>query len=94
MIFMFDSYDYRNFTMKDVMIPLDIIWLMYDDDFNFVIANIQQVTPWTVKNQEIYKAKFASKFILEINGGLSEQRGYKFMDIVEIPNIIRPGHIV
>lgn len=93
-LFMFDSYDYRDFTMEDVLIPLDIIWLMYDNDLNFVIANIQYATPWTDNNKEIYEAKFASKFILEINGWLSEQRWYKFMDIVEIPNIMRPWHIM
>ena len=65
---MFDSYDYRDFTMEDVLIPLDIIWLMYDNDFNFVIANIQYATPWTDNKKEIYEAKFASKFILGING--------------------------
>lgn len=94
MLFMFDSYDYRDFTMEDVLIPMDIIWLMYDHDFNFVIADIQYATPCTETNQEIYKAKFPSKFVLEINGWLSEQRWYKFMDIVEIPHIMRPWHIV
>lgn len=64
MLFVFDSPGVRNFWMKDMLFPLDIVWL--DSDY-IVLGAVENATP------ESYPAEFQSppdmRYTLEVASG-------------------------
>ncbi|MEK7065965.1 MAG: DUF192 domain-containing protein [Patescibacteria group bacterium] len=67
MFFVFDSPDYQSIWMKDMLFPIDIIWI----DENSKIIHIEKnISPDTYP--KIFTAPFKARFVLELNAGISE----------------------
>jgi len=81
MLFAFDFQSIYPFSMKNTLIPLDIIWL----DKNMRIVDIRKVNKPCISFfcQPIIPRKLA-KYVLEINCGLCDKLGIKIGDVSEI----------
>jgi len=81
MLFLFNQPDKYGFWMKDMLFPIDIIWIK---DFKIVdIAS--NVLPEGAKNileLKVYYPKDKADKVLEINAGLAEKYGFKIGDEV------------
>ncbi|WP_185857950.1 DUF192 domain-containing protein [Blattabacterium cuenoti] len=73
MLFSFKNQEeYQNITMKDVRIPLDIVYI---NQFGIVVFVNKHVSP--MKSIEIINFTSNIKYILEINAGMSDKWGIK-----------------
>jgi len=80
MLFIFPEKDYRTFWMKDTLIPLDIIFI--DDQYR-IVEIFHNVPPCTDNDCEYYRSIKRAKYVLEINGGLSSEYGFRMSNLVE-----------
>lgn len=79
MFFIFPDSVSRTFTMKDVLIPLDMIFI----DENFVISEIYSREPVKVYDgRELINTKSKAKYVLEVNGGYTQKNKIKIGDSV------------
>lgn len=77
MLFIFDDVDYRSFYMKNTYIPLDIIYL----DAQGKLTSVQdRAEPM---NETSLPSKAPSKYVLEINAGLTEKFDLRIGDRIE-----------
>ena len=77
MLFIFPDAQYRSFYMKNTKIPLDILY--FDEQKKLI--NIQKNTkPF---NQTSLPSRAPSKYVLEINAGLSDHWGIEKGDRIE-----------
>lgn len=67
MLFLFDEKKDRSFVMRDMLFPLDIIFI----SDNRVISLHQNLTPEGSKPSRSYESGAAVDTVLEIQGGLS-----------------------
>jgi uncharacterized membrane protein (UPF0127 family) len=68
MLFIFEENDYHGIWMKDMLFPIDIIWL----NESFVVVDFKKnVLPETFP--EIFKPKSKAKYVLELNAGSIEK---------------------
>jgi uncharacterized protein len=79
MLFIYDFAQYQNFWMKDMYIPLDIIWI----NGNEVIGIESNVLPERPV-ETIYSSKVPVDKVLEVNAGFAEDNGLKPGDILDI----------
>lgn len=75
MLFLFENEGIYNFWMKNTLIPLDIIWIDENKKAVFIKENAM---PCNLEDCEIFHPAQKAKYVLEINGGLSEKYGLKF----------------
>lgn len=75
MLFVFEKPDYYQIWMKDMLFPIDIIWL--DGNFNIVTIK-KDVSPTSYPNS--FGPTSPSKYVLEINAGLSDKHGFQVGD--------------
>ena len=81
MLFIFGSEDTVSFWMKNTLIPLDMIFISE----KWEILNIKKkAQPCKVLDCETYSSDQPVKYVLEINGGLSDKFGIKEGDKVKI----------
>lgn len=74
MIFLFEKQQPLTFWMKNTLIPLDMIF--FDQDWK--IVSIQKnAQPCKADPCLLYPSEGPAKFVLEINGGLSDKLGIK-----------------
>lgn len=71
MLFTFDPPRETYFWMKDVLIPLDIIFI----DATMHIMDIQENAPVCTTFCPFYESEQPVKYVLEINAGLSQKYG-------------------
>jgi len=64
MLFVFEESDFHGIWMKDMLFPIDIIWI--DDDFN--IVGIKEYAE-PASYPEVFEPKEKAKYILEANAG-------------------------
>ncbi len=69
MLFIYDSERVRSFYMKNTYIPLDIIYYAADS----TLVSIQKNA--TPRDETSLPSEGPAQFVLEINGGLSDQWG-------------------
>src|SRR3989344_4688935 len=70
MFFVFDSSDYLNIWMKNMLFSIDIIWI----DENFKIVRIEKnISPNTFP--KIFTASVKARYILELNAEMSDVYG-------------------
>lgn len=81
MLFVYDGEGVYSFWMKNVKIPLDIIWINSNKEVVYISENslpcLEDPCP------SINPGKNA-KYILEINGGMSEKMGLNVGDKLDI----------
>jgi len=82
MLFVFKKEDYHPFWMKNVLIPLDIIWLDKNKKIVFISSNVPPCHPSNNSCPIITPPKRA-KYVLEINGGLAKSLDLKTGDILK-----------
>jgi uncharacterized protein len=80
MWFVFDEPEKKVFTMKDVLIPLDMIFV----DENFMVTEIYaNRQPSTV--EALTYSEFPAQYVLELYGGRAEELSLKVGDVM-VPN--------
>lgn len=82
MLFVFDDYKVRNFVMRDMNFPLDIVWIKDDKVIECekdtpILEVITQVITQVISPEAI-------NYVLEINTGLCEEYNIKKGDGVDI----------
>jgi uncharacterized membrane protein (UPF0127 family) len=85
MLFLFDTEGIYPFWMKNTLIPLDIIWLNRDKKVVFIGKNNQ---PCKVVNCPVVNPQIGAKYVLEVNGGISQEMGIKVDDVADFYGII------
>ena len=85
MLFPFEKPDYYSFWMKNMKIPIDIIYINKDE----IVTIHRNVQPPTNQNESliIYTPDGPSDKVLEIIGGLSEKYSFKKGDKVKYENL-------
>ena len=71
MLFVFDHADRYGFWMKDMHIPIDIIWL---DDLMHIVDVDEHISPATFP--EIFRPATNSRFVLEVTAGNARSKHY------------------
>ncbi len=86
MLFIFDQPQTLSFWMKNTLIPLDMIFL----NAEYKIINIQKnVQPCKADPCPLYSSEKAAKYVLEINGGMSDTLGIEVgTALVAIPKVL------
>lgn len=74
MLFLNEKEDVYSFWMKNVSFPLDIIWINKDKEVVFISQNAQ---PCFDDFCPSINPGIKAKYVLEINGGLSNKIGLK-----------------
>ena len=80
MLFLFEEENEYNFWMKNVLIPLDIIWIDQNKKVVFIKENAE---PCKVEQCETFTSDKKAKYVLEVNGRMSEEIGLNVGDEVE-----------
>lgn len=81
MLFIYNSEGNRSFWMKNTLIPLDMIFINSDLEIVDIQKNAQPCTNFFCKS---YPSAKPAQYILEINGGLSEELGVNIGDKVKL----------
>lgn len=77
MFFIFDRSDYQNIWMKDMLFPIDIIWV---DENNKIVHIEKNISPATYP--KIFTASVKARFVLELNAGMSSVYDLKVGDLI------------
>lgn len=85
MLFLYRSERIQTFWMKNTPIPLDLIFIGGD---RRIVGIIQEATPFSTRTLSV---SAPSQFVLEIKGGLSQQRGIQVGDLVHFEGISLEG---
>jgi len=83
MLFVWPDYAIRDFVMRDMNFPLDIIFIS-DQKIVKIESNL---LPEGSNPENIYSSDFPSNYVLEINGGISDRFGIALGDeiIINLP---------
>lgn len=80
MYFLMGKKDYYNFWMKNMLIPIDIIWIN-----GRKIVDITKRAPVENNNNlTIYSPKSPSDGVLEVNAGFSDKHNIKVGDTINV----------
>ena len=82
MLFIFQDNKPRSFWMKNTVIPLDIIFI--GQDFK-VVAIAKHATPFS--ETAIPSDGLPATYVVEVNGGLTDELSIKTGDTVKLPDI-------
>jgi len=80
MLFVYGTPNYYTFWMKDMMFPLDIIWI----DNNQIIDITKNIPPARRDYAPTYAPALPVNYVLEVNAGYADKHGIKIGDKVEI----------
>src|SRR5712692_4518329 len=81
MIFLFPVESEHAFWMKNTPIPLDMIFISSDYK---IVGIAEQAAPFSLDSRSV---DGASRYVLEINGGLAQKYGFKKGDRVRFEGI-------
>lgn len=85
LLFVFEENDYHSFWMKDMLFPIDIIWI----DGNFIIVDIKRsVRPDTFPR--VFEPKDPARFVIETNANFTDSFGIEVGSFVTFPKRIVP----
>lgn len=76
MLFIFSDFDERTFVMRDMMFPLDIIFIAKGK----VVKVYENLAPEGDKPQNLYNSEVPADQVLEINAGQAKAWGIKVGD--------------
>lgn len=88
MLFVFLEEEYREFWMKNTLIPLDMIFV----DEKGRIINIEEAYPEpnaSTRNLKTYRSEEPAKYVIETNSTFTERRDIEEGDRVVIPTRFR-----
>lgn len=77
MLFTFDNADTHGIWMKDMLFPIDIVWL---DENKTVIHSLSNVQPNTYPH--VFFPPKKDMYVLELRAGFLEDRGVKTGDMI------------
>lgn len=77
MLFVFDDEKPRSFWMKNTLIPLDMIFFNKSKE---VVAIKKNVQPCAAEDCPKIRPEERAKYVLELNGNISDQIGLKIGD--------------
>ena len=87
MLFIFEGETNPVFWMKDMLIPLDIIWIG-DGKIVRIDKNVPIPAPNTTENKlKTYSAGAPIDYVLEVNAGFSDQNKIKVGDSLDLSSI-------
>lgn len=84
MLFVFPVAEEHSFWMQNTLIPLDMIFI---DDTGTVVGIIERAEPLTTAMRSVGKA---SRYVLEVAGGLAAERGIRPGDRVRFEGLPEP----
>ncbi len=79
MLFVFPEETQLSFWMKNTYIPLDLIFI---DNNNIIVTIHENAKPLDITKR--YESATLAKYVLEVNGGTSGEKGIKVGDRIEI----------
>lgn len=83
MLFTYPEPKIPSFWMKNMKIPLDIIFMSSDKTINHIEKNVPPCKAREDGRCEMYGSPKPSQYILEVNSGYADQKGFKVGDQVE-----------
>ncbi|MCK5084325.1 MAG: DUF192 domain-containing protein [Candidatus Pacebacteria bacterium] len=81
MLFVFEEEGVHNFWMKNTLISLDIIWI---DENRKIIYIEKNAKPCKIEQCKLFGPDENAKYVLEINGGLTEKTGVGIGNEIEL----------
>jgi len=82
MLFVYNDYQQRNFWMKDMLFPIDIIWIKD----NTIVGIVSNAKVTTNENLIHYASPTPVNYVLEINAGAATKNNFKIGDKIKIIN--------
>lgn len=86
MLFAFTERTHHSFWMKDMLFPIDIIWI---DGRSIVDIAPNVPPPAGASDLPVYRPRAAADFVLEVPAGTAESSNWKIGDGVVIKYVIR-----
>jgi len=87
MLFVFENTSYPSFWMKDMLIPIDIIWIV-DEKIVKIDSNVPAPSPGAPDQElPLYQPPTGIDYVLEVNAGFSEKNEIKVEDNVDLTQI-------
>ncbi|HQU08138.1 MAG TPA: DUF192 domain-containing protein [Candidatus Paceibacterota bacterium] len=80
MLFVFPHAALYGFWMKDMLVPIDIIWL---SDNGAIVGVEDSISPRTYPN--VFYPPQPVKYVLEMRAGAAHDRGWKIGTVVALP---------
>jgi len=85
MLFSYPTEDYYSFWMKDMLVPIDMLWL----DSNGVVVNLEtNVQPpkaGTADSElQVYRPNQKARYVLEIKAGMANKIGLSLGEKIEL----------
>ena len=78
MLFPFDRADYYAFWMKDMLMPLDLVWIDADCRVEGIAGNVPPPAPGTRDEAlQMHRPRQPVRYVLEINAGEAQTRGVR-----------------
>ncbi|MBI2629141.1 DUF192 domain-containing protein [Candidatus Pacearchaeota archaeon] len=83
LLFIFPRAEKYGFWMKNTLIALDIIWI---DENKTIVYIKENALPCKEEKCDVYYPNKKALYVLEVNGGLSEENNLSVGEIVEFRN--------
>lgn len=87
MLFIFRVPDFLEFWMKDMKIPIDIVWVKGDEIVG-VSADVQPEPGVELAKLRVYKPKVPADRVIELKAGWAARNGLKIGDKIEITEVV------
>jgi uncharacterized membrane protein (UPF0127 family) len=81
MLFLFAHDQVLTFWMKNTTIPLDMVFIGQDGK---IVGIVEEAVPFSLDSRSV---SAPSRYVLEINGGLSRRYGFKAGDPVRLDGV-------
>ena len=82
LLFVHEKADYQSYWMKEMLFPIDIIWIANNQVVGFVQSTQPQEPPLT-----IYTSPVPVDKVLEVNAEFVQENSIKVGDILDIPSL-------
>lgn len=88
LLFVFEEDDYHGFWMKDMLFPIDIIWI----DSNFMVVDIERsVRPDSFP--QVFEPETPARFVIETNADFTDSFAIEVGDDVSFPKKVIPSDL-
>ncbi len=91
MLFVFKDDATRTFWMKNTLIPLDMIFADADGKITTILTNVPpcKLPENQSRNCPVYPSQKPSRYVLELNAGISDQLGLRNGDQLFLPTSLK-----